>query len=76
MNKQIKYIQKSYPNAKDIVICELFNPNKGWNKSLQNSISQATINHLQEIGVTHVNIKLVDEFGQIRYPDYSIKELI
>ena len=75
MNALENYVRKSYPNANDISIREIFIPNKGWLTCLSNPLAYNSINHLNEIGVTNVNIQLTDEFGQIRYPDYSIKEL-
>jgi hypothetical protein len=71
-----QYILKSYPNAKDIQIVEVFTAQKGWVECLSNPLVYNSINHLNEIGVSNVNIKLTDEFGQIRRPDYSIKEIL
>jgi len=69
---------KSYPNSTDILINEVFNPNEGWIKMWGVNLVNLTEENLttaKKKGCTHINIMLIDEFGQTRYPDYSIKEL-
>lgn len=69
-------IKSTYPNATDISIAEIFYPNRGWIICLSNPASKNPILHLIELGATHVNLKLTDEFGTIRRLDYSLKELL
>ena len=74
----INKVLKSYPNSTNIRINEVFNPNEGWIKmwgvNLVN-LTKENLNIVKNKGCTYVNIILTDEFGQTRYPDYSIKEL-
>lgn len=78
MSKLNKYIQKSYPNFSDLKLNEVFVPEKGWiNYSIFNeSPDFSHIKELSDMGVTHINFKVVDEFGIAKYPDYGIKELM
>lgn len=74
----INKVLKSYPNSTDIRINEVFNPSEGWIKmwgvNLVN-LTEENLNTAKKKGCTYVNIILTDEFGQTRYPDFSIKEL-
>jgi len=77
--KAIDKIKQSYPEASDIKIAECFNPNEGWIKMFGINLIKVTLNRLIQLDrqeVTHINIRLIDQFGVERFPDYSIKELI
>jgi len=74
---------KNYPNSTILGINETFYPNEGWVNKGNSIVLNQPIDVLKTIiklrianGATNFNFIVKDEFDQIRYPDYSAKELI
>jgi hypothetical protein len=72
-------IKKSYPSYTELAVSEVFYPNTvGWATVMDTH----PITFPQELewyikrGATQINFRLVDEFGQVRYPDFTSNELI
>lgn len=75
----MKAVLISYPNATNITIAEVFKPKEGWIRIWGQSLVNLTLNNVLKAkneGVTHINVRLIDEFGIEKYPDFTISELI
>jgi hypothetical protein len=78
-----KVVNKCYHECTILDVPETFYPNEGW-VNTENTISpyqspyELTRKLMSRIanGATWFNFKIRDEYGQIRYPDYTIKELM
>jgi len=75
-------IQSNYPDSIILDVEETFYPNRGWIKTVGTMNAYTSpeefIRRLKIMisgGATNFNFKVNDEYNQIRYPDYSAKEL-
>ena len=71
----VELLEKSYPNFIYARINEKFIPNKGW-VDCMDAITEENIRRLHKEGVTHLNLAITDEFEVIKYPDFSMKEVL
>lgn len=72
-------ILAGYPSSTNHCIAEVFSPNDGWHRKFGNSLPPLTEKKIEELkkkNCTHINVYLVDEWGVVKYPDYSIEELL
>lgn len=75
----MKVVLNSYPNATDIKIGEIFRPSEGWVRIWGQRLVDLTVNNVikaKNENATHINVRLIDEFGQERFPDFTVKELL
>lgn len=83
MLKLLNKVRTNYPEAIILELREVYTPSKGWiavkyepgpyvaPEEFERAMKLRMIN----LGATHVNFKIEDEFGTVRYPDYSVREL-
>lgn len=75
----MKAVLNSYQNATNLKISEVFKPKDGWIRIWGQNLVDLTMNNILKAkneGATHINVRLTDEFGVVKYPDFSISELI
>ena len=75
MQATLKKVHESYPNIQGrITIAEYYDGSK-WVASNFEATEQ-TLLRLYKQGVDVINLRFEDEFGAIRRPDFTMKELI
>ncbi len=75
----MKAIERSYPNSTNYTIAEVFKPKQGWVGIWGMHLVKLTrpnVLKAQSEGATHINVRLIDEFGVERYPDFTVEELL
>jgi hypothetical protein len=79
----LNVIRNNYPKSILLDIVETFYPLKGWKQTKNTINSNTTITEVEQKiklrianGATHFQFMIKDQYGQIRYPDYSVNELL
>lgn len=72
----LKRIQRSYSEAEDASVDEVFIPREGWVKSPLQSLTRDNLEYLKRLGAEMVNLQVFMEDGRVVNPDYSIPSLL
>jgi hypothetical protein len=75
-NAILNLIKRSYENAIDIEVREVFIPVSGWVEPTSKNASLDDMAYLETIDTKMVNFKVTNEDGSFHYPDYNIKSVV
>ncbi len=79
----MKAIEKSYPDSTHHIIEQVFKPKQGWmcandiyGFERTAKLTRENVLKAQSEGVTIINVRLIDEYGGVRFPDFTVEELL
>lgn len=75
-NTILSLIKRSYENASEIEVREVFIPKLGWVEPQSKNSSLDDMLYLQSIDTKMVNFKVTNKDGSFHYPDYNIQSLV